>query len=364
MSARPSGIRASSRLASALGRGVPVREFALFTRMFATMVRAGLPLVRCLELLAAQVSSERLRLALADVVRRVESGDALADAMRRHPRVFSAMYANMVAAGELAGALDVVLGRLADYQERSAAVARKMRGALAYPVAIVAVAVPAIAVMLVFVVPAFEEMFASSGVALPLPTRAVIEGAHAVQRWWWVPATAVGAAIVAAARARRTPAGRLALDGAFLRAPLVGGLLLKAAVSRFAHALATLLASGVSILDGLEITAKTCGNGVVEAAVMRSRASIAAGDTIAGPLRQSGVFPPLVTQMVDAGERTGALDEMLARVADFYEQETTAAADAVMAAAEPVMIVVLGIGIGGIVVSLYLPIFDMIGAVG
>ena len=328
------------------------------------MVRAGLPLVRCLELLAAQVSSERLRLALGGVLRRVESGDSLAGAMRRHPRVFSAMYANMVAAGEAAGALDVVLGRLADYQERSAAVARKMRSALAYPLAIVVVAVPAVAVMLVFVVPAFEEMFASSGVPLPLPTRAVIEGSHAVQHWWWVAALAVAGLGAALSRMRRTAAGRLALDGAFLRMPWVGGLLRKAAVSRFARSLATLLASGVSILDGLEITAKTCGNRVVEEAVMRSRASIAAGDTIAGPLRQSGVFPPLVMQMVDAGERTGALDEMLARVADFYDQETTAAADAAMAAAEPVMIVVLGIGIGGIVVSMYLPIFDMIGAVG
>ena len=363
MSAPPSRGPAS-RLAAALRRGVPVRELALFTRMFATMVRAGLPLVRCLALLGAQASSERLRLALGDVLRRVESGDALAEAMRRHPRVFSAMYANMVAAGEAAGALDVVLGRLADYQERSAAVARKMRGALAYPLAIVAVAVPAIGVMLVFVVPAFEEMFASSGVPLPLPTRAVIEGSHAVQRWWWVAALAVSALGAAVARARRTAAGRLALDRALLRTPWVGGLLRKAAVSRFAHSLATLLASGVPILDGLEITAKTCGNRVVEDAVMRSRASIAAGDTIAGPLRQSGVFPPLVMQMVDAGERTGALDEMLARAADFYDQETTAAADAMMAAAEPAMIVVLGIGIGAVVVSMYLPIFDMIGAVG
>lgn len=328
------------------------------------MVRAGLPLVSSLELLAAQGSTDRLRAALSDMVRRVESGDSLAGAMRRHPNVFSPMYANMVAAGEASGALDAILVRLAAYQERSEAVARKMRGALVYPAAIVAVAIPAIAVMLVFVVPAFEDMFASSGVPLPLPTRLVIGGSHTVQRWGWVLLPVVAGLAVAARRTLRTEAGRLALDRALLRVPLVGGLVRKAAVSRFAHALATLLESGVPILEALEITAKTGGNRVVEEAVLQARASIAAGDTIAGPLGQSGVFPPLVVQMVDAGERAGALDEMLARVAAFYDRETTAAADAVMAAAEPLMIVVLGLGIGGIVVSMYLPIFDMIGAVG
>ncbi len=343
---------------------MPARELALFTRLLATLVRAGLPLVRSLELLAAQTPSERLRLALADTVRRVRSGDALAEAMRRHSRIFPPLYANMVAAGEASGALDAILARLAAYQERSEALLRKMRGALVYPVAIVAVSVPAIAVMLVFVVPAFEDMFASSGVALPLPTRLVIEASHAVQRWWWGLALLAAALVLAGGRARRTAAGRLALDRALLRTPLVGELMRKAAVSRFAHTLATLLASGVSILDALDITAKTAGNRVVEDAVARSRASIAAGDTIAGPLRQSGVFPALVVQMVDAGERAGALDEMLSRVADFYEQETAAAADALMAAAEPAMIVILGIGIGSVVVSMYLPIFDMIGAVG
>ncbi len=336
----------------------------LFTRLFATMIHAGLPLVSSLDLLARQTENARLREALRDMVRRVESGDALADAMMRHPKVFSPMYANMVAAGEASGALDVILGRLASYQEKSEALARKLRGALVYPAAIVGVAVPATVVTLAFVVPAFEEMFASAGVPLPLPTRLVIEGAHFVERYWWVMALGAVVAGLLAQHACRTDAGRLAADRLLLRLPLVGGLLRKAAVSRFARTLATLLASGVSILDGLEVTAKTAGNRVVEEAVTKSRASIVAGDTIAGPLQQSGAFPPLVVQMVDAGERTGALDEMLARVADFYDRETSAAADAMATAAEPIMIVVLGVGIGGIIVAMYLPIFDMISAVG
>ena len=353
-----------SRRRPSLRRGVPSRDLALFTRLFATMVRAGLPLVSSLDVLARQTENPRLRDALRDMVHGVESGDALADAMRRHPRAFSPMYANMVGAGEASGALDVVLGRLASYQEKSEALSRKLRGALVYPAVVVGVAAPAAAVTLAFVVPAFEEMFASAGVALPLPTRVVIAGAHLVQQWWWAMAAVVIAAGLLAKRACGTDAGRLAVDRLLLRLPLVGGLLRKAAVSRFARTLATLVASGVSILDGLEVTAKTAGNRVVEDAVMKSRASIASGDTIAGPLRQSGAFPPLVVQMVDAGERTGALDEMLARVADFYDRETNAAADAVATAAEPVVIVALGVGIGGVIVAMYLPIFDMISIVG
>lgn len=355
---------ASANPRPALRRGVPSRDLTLFTRLFATMVRAGIPLVSSLNALARQTQNERLRGALRDVVRGVESGDSLSDAMKRHPRIFPPVYANMVGAGEAGGTLDVVMSRLATYQEKSEALSRKLRGALVYPAAVVGAAVPAVAVALAFVVPAFEEMFASAGVALPLPTRVVIEGAHAVQQWWWAAAAAAIAAGLLAKRACGTDAGRLAADRLLLRLPLVGGLLRKAAVSRFARTLATLVASGVSILDGLEITAKTAGNRVVEDAVMKSRASIASGDTIAGPLEESGAFPPLVAQMVDAGERTGALDEMLARVADFYDQETSAAADAVATAAEPALILVLGVGIGGIIVAMYLPIFDMIGMVG
>lgn len=340
------------------------REIVVFVRLFATMIGAGLPLVQSLDALARQTRNDSLRRVVRKMLLDVESGRTLADAMDRHRRVFSGVGVDMVAAGEAGGALDTILARLADFMEKQAALMRRVRSATVYPAMIVAVAVPAVVVMLVAVVPTFEQMFASAGVPLPFPTRLVIGASGLVKERWWMLVGACLLTAAALARAYRTDGGRLAADRFVLGVPVLGNVLRKAAVSRFTRTLGTLVASGVPILDGLQVTAKTAGNRVVHNAVMRSRASIAAGDTIAGPLAESGVFPPVVVQMIDVGEQTGALDEMLARVADFQDQEVDAAVETLLAALEPAMILVLGVLIGGMIVAMYLPIFEMITTVG
>ena len=343
---------------------VPAREVVVFTRLFATMIGAGLPLVKSLNLLERQQKNKRLRSVIREMVRDVEAGETLAGAMGRHPGVFSDLSVNLVAAGEAAGALDTILARLSDFLEKHNALARKMKAALIYPAMIVGVTIPAVVILLVFVIPTFESMFTAAGVPLPLPTRMVIAASAAVQSYWWA-LLGVPVALAALLRyARGTRRGRLVTDRLLLAVPLLGDLLRKAAVSRFTRTLGTLVASGVSILRGLEVTASTAGNRVIQDAVMRSRASIAGGATIAGPLEESGAFTPMVVRMVEVGEQTGALDEMLARVADFCEQEVDMALEAVIAMVEPVMIVVLGVVVGGIIVAMYLPIFEMITAVG
>lgn len=344
--------------------GVPAREVVVFTRLFATMIAAGLPLVQSLNILARQQENRTFRRVIREMVRDVEAGDTLAGAMGRHRKVFSELSVSLVAAGEAAGALDTILARLADFLEKHNALARKMKAALVYPAVIVGVAIPAVAVLLVFVIPTFEEMFATAGVPLPLPTRTVIAASGAVQDRWWAMLGALAAFAALLRYARGTRGGRLATDRLLLAVPLLGDLLRKAAVSRFTRTLGTLVASGVSILRGLEVTARTAGNRVIHDAVMRSRASIAGGATIARPLEESGAFTPMAVRMVEVGEQTGALDEMLARVADFYEQEVDTALEAVVAMVEPVMIVVLGVVVGGMIVAMYLPIFEMVTAVG
>ena len=343
---------------------VPNREVVVFTRLFATMVGAGLPIVRSLDVLARQTENKTLRRVIQAMIADVESGSTLAGAMRRHPRVFPDLSVDMVVAGEASGALDTILLRLADYLEKNEALARKVRSALVYPAMIVAVSVPAVVVMLLFVVPTFEEMFASASVVLPAPTRLVIGASGALKEWWWV---LLGLVLVLGGASRHawgTVGGRLAADRFLLGVPVAGAVVRKAAVSRFTRTLGTLVASGVPILEGLEVTAKTAGNRVVHDAVMKARASIAGGDTISGPLAESGVFPPVVVRMIHVGEQTGALDKMLARVADFHEQEVDTAVASLLSAVEPAMVVVLGLVVGGMIVSLYLPIFEMMSAVG
>ena len=343
---------------------VPAREVVVFTRLFATMIGAGLPLVQSLNILARQQENKVLHSVIRGMVRDVEAGDTLAGAMARHPRVFSELSVHLVAAGEAAGALDTILARLSDFLEKHNALARKMKTALIYPAMILGVTIPAVAILLVFVIPTFESMFTTAGVPLPLPTRIVIAASGAVQKYWWALLGATAALTALIRYVRGTRGGRLATDRLLLAVPLVGNLLRKAAVSRFTRTLGTLVASGVSILRGLEVTAKTAGNRVIHDAVMKSRASIAGGATIARPLEESGAFTPMVVRMVEVGEQTGALDEMLARIADFYEQEVDTALEAVIAMVEPIMIVVLGVVVGGVIVAMYLPIFEMITAVG
>ncbi len=346
------------------GKRVRMKEIVHFTRQFATMVNSGLPLVQCLDILSQQTENKFLASSVKEVQADVESGATLADALRNHPKVFSDLYVNMVAAGEAGGILDTVLLRLSVFMEKSEKLVRKVKGAMIYPGVILSVAVVAITVLLVFVIPTFQSMFASVDLALPAPTRLVIWLSAMLQAYWWLMLGLLVAGIWSIRMYYRTSGGRLALDRLMLRVPILGDMLRKTAVARFTRTLGTLLSSGVSILDGLEITARTAGNRVIHDAVMRSRSSIAGGETIAEPLKQSGVFPPMVTQMINVGEQTGTIDEMLDKIADFYDDEVDTAVEALLAAMEPILIVFLGVVVGGMIVSMYLPIFDMINVVG
>lgn len=345
------------------GGGVTTRDVVIFTRQFATMINAGLPLVQSLNILAQQTENKKLAEVTKAVVYDVEAGNTLADALAKHPKAFSDLYTNMVAAGEAGGILDTILVRLATFLEKNDAIVRKVKGAMVYPAVIISVAMLAIAILLIFVIPTFEEMFASVNMELPLPTRAVIGMSNILTNWWWAIIGGFVAVVFALRSYYATLSGKKVIDGLALNAPILGDLLRKSAVSRFTRTLGTLLSSGVSILDGLEITAKTAGNRVIHDAVMSSRQSIAGGDTIAGPLQNSGVFPPMVISMISVGEQTGGLDEMLAKIADFYDDEVDVAVSALLSLMEPIMIVVLGVVVGGIIVAMYLPIFDMVNAV-
>lgn len=343
--------------------GVKMRDIVIFTRQFSTMINAGLPLVQALDILAKQTENKVLADVTRAVVFDVESGHTVADALAKHPNAFSELYVNMVAAGEAGGILDTILMRLATFMEKNDALVRKVKGAMIYPGVIMSVAAIAITVLLIFVIPVFESMFASVGLPLPMPTRVVIGLSRFLKGYWWALGAALGGTAFMLKRYYGTSDGRLKIDRLLLKFPVLGDVLRKAAVSRFTRTLGTLISSGVSILDGLEITAKTAGNRVIQDAIMASRASIAGGDTIAAPLQKSAVFPPMVISMIAVGEQTGGLDEMLSKIADFYDEEVDAAVGGLLALLEPVMIVFLGVVVGGMVVAMYLPIFDMINAV-
>ena len=342
---------------------VPTRDIVVFTRQFATMINAGLPLVQSLDILAQQTENKVLASVTRQVVYDVESGNTLADALDKHRNAFSALYVNMVAAGEAGGILDTILLRLATFLEKNDAIVRKVKGAMVYPAVIFSVAAIAVLVLLVFVIPTFQQMFEEAGIALPLPTRFVILLSDLLQNYWWALGLGILAFAFLVRRYYATEGGKLVIDRMLLRTPVLGDLLRKSAVSRFTRTLGTLLSSGVSILEGLEITARTAGNRVIHDAVMESRGSIAGGETVAGPLEKSKVFPPMVTSMIAVGEATGGLDEMLTKIADFYDDEVDAAVAALLSLMEPIMIVVLGAVVGGMIVSMYLPIFDMVNAV-
>jgi len=346
-----------------IGTGVKTRDIVIFTRQFATMINAGLPLVQSLDIMAEQTENDKLKSTIRDVLYDVESGNTLADALDRHPKIFTKLYVNMVAAGETGGILDVILLRLATFLEKNDALTRKIKGAMIYPAVIFGVAGAAVLILLIFVIPTFQNMFASAGVPLPLPTQFVISMSQFLQDYWWALIAGIIATVVLIRAWYKTDQGELLIDKLLLHIPILGDLQRKSAVARFTRTLGTMVSSGVSILEGLEITAKTAGNRVIHDAVMGSRASIAGGETISGPLKESGVFPPMVVQMINVGEQTGGLDEMLTKIADFYDEEVDAAVSALLSAMEPLMIVVLGVVVGGMIVAMYLPIFDMIGTV-
>ena len=343
---------------------VSMRDIVIFTRQFSTMINAGLPLVQAMGILAEQSENPSLREITKQVVFDVESGNTVADALRKHPTAFSELYVNMVAAGEAGGILDTILLRLAVFMEKNDALIRKVKGAMIYPGVIMTVAAGAIIVLLVFVIPTFQRMFAEAGIALPLPTQIVIGLSQGLQSYWWAVILVVVAVGYSIKKYYATNDGKLVIDRLMLKAPVLGDVLRKSAVSRFTRTLGTLIGSGVSILDGLEITAKTSGNRVIQDAIMESRASIAGGETISAPLKKSQVFPPMVISMINVGEQTGGLDEMLTKIADFYDEEVDAAVSGLLSLMEPVMIVFLGVVVGGMVVAMYLPIFDMVNAAG
>jgi type IV pilus assembly protein PilC len=345
------------------GGSVSMRDIVIFTRQFSTMINSGLPLVQALDILAKQSENKTLQAVTRQVVFDVESGHTVADALAKHPKAFSDLYVNMVAAGEAGGILDTILMRLATFMEKNDALVRKVKGAMIYPGVIISVAVIAITVLLIVVIPVFQQMFQSVNLTLPFATRVVIGLSSFLKGYWYLIGGGGVAAFYLFRKYYATPNGQLQVDRLMLHAPVLGDVLRKSAVSRFTRTLGTLVSSGVSILDGLEITAKTAGNRVVQDAILASRSSIAGGETISAPLAKSNVFPPMVISMISVGEQTGGLDEMLAKIADFYDEEVDAAVSGLLALLEPVMIVFLGVIVGGMVVAMYLPIFDMVNAV-
>ena len=352
--------KTAPRVSFKFGGKVKDKEMAIFTRQFSTMIDAGLPLVQCLNILAEQSESKNLRDVTGRVARSVEQGSTLADSLRRHPRAFDDLFTNMVEVGESGGILDVVFQRLAAYIEKAAALKRKVKGAMIYPASIISVAFLVVIFMLTFVIPTFTKMFKDLGADLPLPTQVVVWLSEFVRTYILLIIAAVFGCVFALRAYYRTEKGQATIDALLLKVPVMGTLIRKVAVARFTRTLGTLVSSGVPILEGLRITARTAGNKVVEKAVLQCRAAVTAGKTLAEPLKASGVFPPMVIQMISVGEQTGALDAMLSKIADFYDDEVDVAVSSMTALLEPIMIVVLGVLIGGLVVAMYLPIFKLV----
>ena len=344
----------------AKGKAVSAKNLAVFTRQFSVMIDAGLPLVQCLEILGSQEEDKNFSRVILATRTDVESGQSLADAMKKHPKVFDALFSNMIAAGEAGGILDTILKRLAIYIEKNVKLKSQVKSAMVYPIAVVVIAALVVGAILWKVIPTFASLFAGLGAQLPLPTRIVIAASNNLVRFMPFLLVGIGAAIFAFRAYYGTPGGRRTIDAIVLKLPVLGMLMRKIAVARFCRTLSTLLASGVSILEALEITARTAGNAIVEEAIMKTRKSIEGGETIAAPLKETRVFPPMVVQMIGVGEATGALDTMLSKIADFYEEEVDVAVSGLLTLLEPIMIFFLGIVVGGIVIAMYLPIFDLI----
>ena len=342
------------------GKSVPAKNLAIFTRQFSVMIDAGLPLVQCLEILGRQEPNKHFAAAILKVREDVEAGAALADAMKRHPKTFDALYSNMIAAGEAGGILDTILKRLAVYIEKSVKLKGEVKSAMIYPVAVIVIAVLVVGAILWKVIPTFASLFSGLGAQLPLPTRVVIALSDGIVAYGWIVLVVIGLIGWGIKSYYATEGGRRMIDRLLLKTPILGGILRKVAVARFCRTLSTLLASGVPILDGLDITARTAGNAIVEDAIQTTRSGIERGETVSGPLRETNVFPSMVVQMINVGETTGALDAMLSKIADFYEEEVDTAVAGLLTLMEPVMIAFLGVVVGGIVIAMYMPIFDLI----
>lgn len=346
------------------GGGVKTKELVIFSRQFATMIDAGLPLVQCLDILAGQQENAEFKKVLLDVKSSVEGGSTFADALKKHPKVFDDLYVNLIAAGEVGGILDTILNRLSGFMEKSEKLKGKIKGAMTYPTAVIVIACLVVAGLLLWVVPIFEDMFAGFGQALPAPTQMVVAMSKALQSSWYIIIAVIGGVIFGLNRLYKVPKGRRLMDQLFLKAPVLGDLIRKTAVARFTRTLGTMLSSGVPILESLDIVSKTAGNVIIEEAVIKARTSLSQGKTLAEPLAETKVFPGMVTQMIAVGESTGALDAMLSKIADFYEEEVDQAVEALTSLIEPMLMAFLGIVVGGLVIALYLPIFQIAGAAG
>jgi type IV pilus assembly protein PilC len=342
---------------------VGLKDLSRFTRQFSAMTSAGLPLVQCLDILSAQTENKKLSSAVKQISTDIQGGSTLAEALQKHPSIFNSLYCNMVAAGEASGNLDVVLSRLADYQEKAESLRRKIKGAMTYPIIVLIAAILATIVMFTFVVPTFTQMFADMGGTLPLPTRIVMNISDFLVQYYYM--IIFGSVIIGTAfyYYNKSPQGRMKIDSLKLKLPVFGDLERKSSISRFSQTLSTLLNSGVTILDALSITAKTAGNKVLEKGIFKTLERISGGQTIAEPLKETGVFPPMVIHMIAVGEKTGDLAEMLKKVADFYQEEVDAAIDALTSIIDPVMILGVGLIIGGTLIAMYLPMFDLVGTI-
>ena len=343
---------------------VKEKDVVVFCRIFSTMINAGLPLIQCLELLAQQEQNKTFKAIIKTVKEDVESGASLTEGLKKHPAVFDDLFVNLVAAGEAGGILDVILGRLSSYMEKAMKLKSQVKGAMTYPAAVLVISIGVVALLLLKVIPVFKKMFEGMGGQLPGPTQFLVNASEFAQSYWWVASGILVAIYIAFNRFGKTEKGRWTIDSTILKAPIFGPLLKKVAVAKFSRTLSTMMNSGVPIMEGLNIVSKTSGNVVVEAALMKTRQSISEGRTIAEPLYETGIFPPMVVQMIAVGEATGALDTMLSKIADFYDDEVDAAVSAMTALLEPVMMVFLGGVVGGMIIAMYLPIFKMASVVG
>jgi len=346
------------------GKKIDEKELVIFTRQFSTMIDSGLPLVQCLDILASQQENKTFQEILFKVKESVESGSTFADALSKHPKAFDQLFVNLVAAGEIGGILDTILTRLAAYIEKAMKLKKQIKGAMVYPITIMSIAVVVVGVILVFVIPTFAKMFVEFGGELPAPTRFVIALSNFLVKYFFVLIGGFYASMWAIKRYYATPGGQKNIDRMALKAPVAGPLIRKVAVAKFTRTLGTMVSSGVPIMDGLEIVAKTAGNKIVEEAIYSVRQAISEGKTMAEPLAACGVFPPMVVQMISVGEATGAMDAMLNKIADFYDDEVDDAVGAMTSMMEPLLMVFLGTTVGGLVVAMYLPIFKLAGAVG
>ncbi len=355
----PTKLKTKAKGSTFFDKRIKTKEIVIFTRQFSTMINAGLPLVQCLDILSSQQPNPSFKKVLTQIKQDVEGGSTFADSLSKHPKVFDSLYVNLVAAGEIGGVLDTVLNRLAVYMEKNEQLKNKIKSAMTYPIIVLCVAFGVVAILMIFVIPTFSDMFKQFGSALPAPTQMVVNLSHFFRKFWWGMAGFIVLLIFGFKWIRTQEKGRFYTDKVALRLPIFGDLIRKVAVAKFTRTLGTMISSGVPIMDGLDITSKTAGNVIVENAIRAVRTAISEGRSMSEPLEQTGIFPGMVVQMIAVGEATGAMDQMLSKIADFYDEEVDTAVEALTSALEPMLMVFLGGIIGFVVVAMYLPIFKM-----